>query len=615
MDDPGPSAAYLRSFPSTSDGPILPPSPPHSPLLSPTQTSAQFLDTLAQDSLYAILNIPREASDSEIRDAYRSIATTYHPDRQRDTATRLAAHNRFTQIQRAYEVLSDPARRTIYDLFGEEGLRTSWEVGPRNQTPKEMRANYQRQAEDKKRLEAEGLVKPKGTMSVVIDSRAVFLPKSYFSQPEKIDHSLLARIKRIRVGQIMMKHSFETPLNEKTQVVWQGQMLSRRGAGGGNVVGTLRHQFSPRLWGEVGMTMLDPRMVTSKATFTYDENTFVTLNTIQQTYKAPPSFGVVFGRRLYAQTTGLITFRSGFWTLGPWGTNLPAQLIRSDRSSLSVALTTSHRDGTGWTVESQAGLVDSHLSADWSTRVMGGLKLKIGAMLGTTGISGFVDGEGRVTETTKFGVLLQAELGGGVTMSLKFNRLGQKITIPILLSQNLNPYIVFGSTVIPTVSYVALYRLYLLPRKRRRTANRIKQLREENAEYIEQKRIEALEALTLMERPTSLKVIAEREKHGLIILSAQYGPTYAFTDKGIREESLSQGLIIDVTIPIQALVNDSKLFIPGGRAKYNILGFYDPCIGENKKLRIRYSFRDTLHEVTVDDLQPLRAPIRAHVIS
>ena len=419
MDDPGPSAAFHRSFPETGDGPVRPPSPPTSPLLAPSQTNAELLDSLARDSLYAVLNVSKTASDAQIRDAYRSLVLTYHPDRQRSTESREAAHRCSTEIQRAYEVLSDPSRRFVYDMFGEEGLRTSWEVGPRNKTPEEMRQHFAAQAYEKKRMDAESLVKPKGDMTVVLDARAVFLPRKFFRQPEKISHTPWGRVQRIRPGRVMMKHSFEMPLDPKTQLVWAGQMVSRSGAGGANVVGTVRHQFSPKLWGEIGSTFLQPRIVTGKATFTYDENTFVTVNTIQQTPKAPPTFTVMLGRRIFAQTTGLVTFKSGFWTLGPWGRDLPPQLTREDRSALSVGLTTGKRDGTGWTVETQAGLTATHITADWSTKVLGGLKVKVGGLIGTEGINAFVDGEGRVTPNIRAGMMVQLELGGGVTMSLK----------------------------------------------------------------------------------------------------------------------------------------------------------------------------------------------------
>lgn len=113
-------------------------------------------------------------------------------------------------------------------------------------------------------------------------------------------------------------------------------------------------------------------------------------------------------------------FKSGFWTLGPWGRYLPEQLARADRSALAVALTTTTRDGSGWTFETQAGIIANHISADWSTRVIGGLKVKVGAAVGTdSGINAFVDGEGKVTTNVKAGMVVQVALGGGVTMRLK----------------------------------------------------------------------------------------------------------------------------------------------------------------------------------------------------
>lgn len=270
MDDPGPTAAFLRSFPETADGPVRPGSPRLEPLLS---SADDHLENTSDESLYTILNLPRESSDAEIRDRYRGLASTFHPDRQRDDQSRRAAHGRFTEIQRAYEILTDATKRTIYDLFGEEGLKTSWEVGPRNRTKAEMRAEFQRQANEKRQLDAEALVKPKGDINLVLDARAVFVPRTAFSNPEAVSHTPLARIRRVRPGQIVMKHSFETAVGERTQLQVMGQMASRNGAGGGNVVGTIRHQYSPKFWVEGGMGLLHPRIVTGKGTYTVDENT------------------------------------------------------------------------------------------------------------------------------------------------------------------------------------------------------------------------------------------------------------------------------------------------------------------------------------------------------
>lgn len=270
MDDPGPTAAFYRSLPQNADGPVRPGSPSLEPLFS---SGDEHADQGSDESLYTILNLPREASDAEIRDRYRSLATTFHPDRQRDDQARRAAHGRFTEIQRAYEVLTDPTQRTIYDMFGEEGLKTSWELGPRNRTKEEMKAEFSRQAHEKRTLDAEALVKPKGDINLVLDARAVFVPRTVFRNPDAMSHSPLARLMRVRPGQIVMKHSFETPIGEKTQLQVMGQMASRNGAGGGNVVGTIRHQFSQKFWVEGGTGILAPRVLTGKGTYTVDENT------------------------------------------------------------------------------------------------------------------------------------------------------------------------------------------------------------------------------------------------------------------------------------------------------------------------------------------------------
>jgi len=68
---------------------------------------------------YQILGMPRNASDEEIKKAYRKLAMKYHPDRNRGNEK--WANEKFKEINEAYGVLGDPEKRRQYDQFGTVG--------------------------------------------------------------------------------------------------------------------------------------------------------------------------------------------------------------------------------------------------------------------------------------------------------------------------------------------------------------------------------------------------------------------------------------------------------------------------------------------------------------
>lgn len=73
---------------------------------------------MAPEDYYKILGVSREASPDDIKKAYRKLALKYHPDKTKGDKE---AEVMFKQINEAYQVLSDPAKRSQYDQFGAAG--------------------------------------------------------------------------------------------------------------------------------------------------------------------------------------------------------------------------------------------------------------------------------------------------------------------------------------------------------------------------------------------------------------------------------------------------------------------------------------------------------------
>lgn len=95
--------------------------------------SVQFKD------YYQILGLPRTAKAEEIKRAFRKLAREFHPDVAKD---KKRAEEKFKEINEAYEVLSDPAKRAKYDEFGE-----NWQLGGARPAPRGPRGRRAGNAE------------------------------------------------------------------------------------------------------------------------------------------------------------------------------------------------------------------------------------------------------------------------------------------------------------------------------------------------------------------------------------------------------------------------------------------------------------------------------------
>ncbi|KAI9313222.1 hypothetical protein BX666DRAFT_1864679 [Dichotomocladium elegans] len=519
-------------------------------------------------NFYGVLNVSKTATEEEIKDAYKKLCRFFHPDKHNNPDNKTLAESRFQVIQKAYEVLSDPSKRAIYDTYGEEGLNAKWEVGPKFKTPDEMRAEYEKTERLLREKELENLVRSRDECTLSINAAGVFdtyEPPVFagFGQapiaPKK--QGPLHSLQKAQIAQLFMRHSFETQLGPQTRVVLGGSMLSRNGMGGGNLMGTVRHTVSPKLSVEGSATFLRPRVVTFKTNYNISSDSFV--NTVAQTRTlyAPPILTVTAGRRLYATTTGYMTYRTGEWSLLGWGGDVSRKM---DRSSVALGLAGGKKDAS-YSVELQTGIVSSHLAIEYTRKMFERVQLRLSGVVSLTGgLTASVGSDHKITKHTRFGMSLECGVPSGVQVKFRVARLGQKLTVPIILSPEFDLELAFFGAVVPVTLMVAFDQLVLKPRRRKQIKEKIAELREQHAEFLATRKQEALDGQRLMTEVAARKrKVEENKQDGLVIIKAWYGrlENIDFDSEELPEEA------IDVTVVLQSLVNESRVTIPGGHSK------------------------------------------------
>jgi molecular chaperone DnaJ len=75
---------------------------------------------MSQRDYYEVLGVSQNASNSELKKAFKKLAMKYHPDRNPDDP---AANEKFKEAAEAYEILSDPEKKSAYDQFGHAGVQ------------------------------------------------------------------------------------------------------------------------------------------------------------------------------------------------------------------------------------------------------------------------------------------------------------------------------------------------------------------------------------------------------------------------------------------------------------------------------------------------------------
>ncbi|XP_062254247.1 dnaJ homolog subfamily C member 11 [Platichthys flesus] len=546
---------------------------------------------LNNQDYYSLLNVRKEATLEELKASYRRLCMLYHPDKHRDPELKRQAEQLFNQVHRAYEVLCDAHSRAIYDIFGSKGLEVEgWEVVERKRTPAEIREEYERLQREREERRLQQRTNPKGTISVGVDATDLF--DRYDEDFEELPGG---GFPHIEINKMHISQSIEAPLTNSDTAVLSGSLNTHNGNGGGNINMTVRRVTSAKGWGEVefgagdilgpliGLKMF--RNVTSRCFLTAQCGLQFSPRGLR------PSCSLMTARHLDQNTMGYLQ-----WRWGPHSA-MTTSLVRDTKSS-------------HFTLALQLGVPHSYLMMSYQYKFQDEDQTKVKGSIKTGWFGTVVEygAERKISRHSVLSATVSVGVPQGVTLKIKLARASQTYLFPVHLTDQLLPSAVFYATVGPLLVYLAIHRLVIIPYTHAQKEQDLELHRKSSATDIAKKKQEAESAVLLMQESVRRVIEAEESKMGLIILNAWYGKFVSDTSQ--KQEKAK---VIDVTLPLQCLVKDSKLILTEA-SKVGLPGFYDPCVGEEKSLKLLYQFRGVMHQVISADAEPLRIPKQSHRI-
>ncbi|KAI0938578.1 hypothetical protein AcV5_000221 [Taiwanofungus camphoratus] len=558
-----------------------------------------------REFLYAVLNLPNTASEYEIRERYRQLSVLFHPDKQHDERTKETAAKRFLEVQKAYQVLSDPVSRRAYDILGPEGLKIISATDFNSLSPTEFDNALVQQNKKLERKRVEDVVRATGRISAAFDASSLFedLDDRDYERHTTWNKRLVDRLQAVQQSSLSVRHSIQKEIDKQTVVVLSGRMASRGTANvediatsaRGALMGTIRHQYSPRLNFEATTNLLRSSNLGVKTTYHDDDSTVLlqlffsrTLTTsfwesLVMGRKPIPPATIAYSRRLFrnSPTEGTVLFSTNAtipilsFTLSSAHlfdhtpeASIPVNLaqgnpIQRPPSPSGLSIGTSF-----WNVAFTMAGPLSTVGGEWGVNFAEvDVQVKTVLQWSLDGANWLFSGEWRREDSSmgaSVGVGMQ-----GVVLKFDMSYLGQQLSLPITLSHDCDTRLAFWTTVVPSTALVTAYWFILRPRRLRqrieffRKARRV--LKEEKSDLLR----ETKETISLLQETAKRHMQAETSCGGLVVLEAVYGPS--------ERDEATGGLDVDVTVPLQALVNKSQLYIPGRRSKVGNL-FPSVCV-------------------------------------
>uniref|UniRef100_A0A224YLI0 DnaJ-like protein subfamily C member 11 n=1 Tax=Rhipicephalus zambeziensis TaxID=60191 RepID=A0A224YLI0_9ACAR len=539
-----------------------------------------------EDDYYTFLNIGKDATEDEIKNAYKRLSKIYHPDKHADPLSKRDAEVLFNKTRRAYDVLINPHKRAIYDTLGVKGLETEgWQIVQRTKTPQEIREEYERLAREQEERRLQQRTNPKGSISVGIDATDLF--EAYYDDDTK------GYFPQMEINSMTINQSIEAPLSLNDTVTMSGNLSAQNGTGNGNIVCSLRHVVSQKMWSEFEIGAGNGLLCGVKGFRTLSKRSFASAQGLLQVTPIGlrPGCNIVVARQLGKHTVGYLTWKAGL----------------QSAMNTTVVWDASYGHFIG---ALQLGIPNTFAMVSYTYKFPDEGRLKGSIKIGTFGAIVEYGVEKKISQHNTIGATMVIGIPTGVTLKLRLNRATQSFVFPIFLSEEPLPNAIFYGTVTPLVAWYILQTFVIVPYTQRQKQREAMRAREANAAKLAERKKEAEAAVALM-KETYLRIkSSEVERGGLVIVEALYGNFSEEEENNVSQTTVRE--VVDVTIPLQCLVKDSHLMLTDA-SKSNLPGFYDPCLGEPKSLHVRYRFRNLDHEVRLADEEAVRIPKESHL--
>ncbi|KAK7367786.1 hypothetical protein VNO80_09804 [Phaseolus coccineus] len=528
--------------------------------------------------LYALLNLSPEASDEEIRRAYRQWAQAYHPDKYQAPHMKDIATENFQRICEAYEILSDPHKRQIYDIYGMEGLTSGLELGPKLNGAEEIKAELERLKKMKEREKMAAHFLPSGTIL------------ANMSLPGYLDGGGLLQ-------GMAMTSEIQSHLSKRNDFTIAGNLAVNGGEGGGAANALFRHQLSEVSSVEFVASVGLRALIGVQTTRNLSSHSTATMGVAMSLRDGSLNLSNLWTRQLSETASGHIELN-----LGPQSSIAVGWQKKDQKRSASGEL----KLGTGLF---EAAVHCTHRFSPKS----------LGCIVGRVGSSSLEIEVGGGRKLSKFSSVRWLYIIGiqGISWKFELYRGGQKIILPILLTRHLDPVFATGAFVIPASLYFVLKKFLVKPYYLRRSKQKALEEEKESSAQVKEARAASEKAQKLQENVANRKRNRQLETGGLVITRALYGNQIVLNNlKSSSETSFeSTSDVIDVTIPLNFLVSDSgQLKLHEGVKKSGIMGFCDPCPGRLKELYVEYVYAGNQYQVWAGDYEKLEIPKGSHRI-